>query len=545
MALTISSRLSAWFGNAASSIDIAANSHSIPTIPTIRSRLALLALACVVPASLLAVALIATDYQRKHAELVGDSIDRVRAVASAVDSDLASDISALRALATSPHLITGDLGAFYRQAQEVQLYQNVNNIQLTDATGQQRLNTLRGYGTPLPLTTNPAQLGRVFDTGKVDISDLFVGAVSNQYMVAIAVPVRRGDAILYSLSATISPQRLSRILVRQQLSPEWIGAIFDRAGTIMTRTREMERFAGSKDSPVLLQRIKAVPEGSLEADSVEGIPVLFVFSRSALSGWTVAIGIPREGLTTKLRRSLWLIILATAILLAGSLCLAWAIGGRIAASVRALTAPALALGFGEPVVLPHLQIREADEVGKALIKASRRLTEAQHQAHHDVLTGLANRALLNEMLNQQIAVCARNGTNLAVLYIDLDGFKAVNDQHGHATGDELLRAVSMRLKAGIRSSDIAARLGGDEFAAMLVNTTLGAAAAVADKLVQSISAPYPIGTLATLAIEISASIGVAVYPGSGKTGDTLLQNADKAMYVAKTTGKRRYVVARS
>jgi diguanylate cyclase (GGDEF)-like protein len=192
------------------------------------------------------------------------------------------------------------------------------------------------------------------------------------------------------------------------------------------------------------------------------------------------------------------------------------------------------------VKVPELGLLEADEVGVALMSASRMLRHAQYQANHDALTGLANRVLFKEIVSRQIALCQRNGTRLAVLYIDLDGFKAVNDGHGHAAGDTLLREVAQRLKAGIRASDIAARLGGDEFAVVLVGASTDEAAQVAAKLVRDLSAPYAFDALT---LDVSASIGVAGFPESGATGKTLLHRADDAMYEAKALGKARVAVA--
>ena len=269
----------------------------------------------------------------------------------------------------------------------------------------------------------------------------------------------------------------------------------------------------------------------MESTTLEGIRVLTVFSRSAVSNWTIAIGIPLKDVTSELGRLLWLLILGSAILLTGSLVLAWVIGGRIATAVRALCEPALALGLGEAVTVPSFQLKETDEVGRALMKASRMLQEAQHLAHHDALTGLANRLLFTEIVDHQLAICGRTGTTLSVLYVDIDGFKAVNDAHSHATGDQLLRAVAARLKSGIRASDVAARLGGDEFAVLLVLTGAEGGAIVARKLADRVSLPYPIDQLT---IEISASIGVAGYPESGTSSEELLHSADEAMYKAKS-----------
>jgi diguanylate cyclase (GGDEF)-like protein len=252
----------------------------------------------------------------------------------------------------------------------------------------------------------------------------------------------------------------------------------------------------------------------------------------------VAIGIPLRNVQGLLWQSIVWLVLATSLVLAASLGVAWAVGGRVARSVQALTRPALALGFGQAANVPPLGLREADEVAAALERASHRLLQAEHAAQHDVLTDLANRALFATLVDDRIALCRRTGGRLAVLYIDLDGFKAVNDQHGHAVGDELLRAVSMRLRTLLRQSDVAARLGGDEFAALLFDiATPAAAASVAAKLVDALSQPYETGTLQ---IAMSASVGVANYPEAGTSCEQLLQRADEAMYRAKVAGKRRH-----
>jgi diguanylate cyclase (GGDEF)-like protein len=227
-------------------------------------------------------------------------------------------------------------------------------------------------------------------------------------------------------------------------------------------------------------------------------------------------------------------------LLLSSFAAAWAIASRIAASIHQLAAPALALGSGTAVSVPALDLKEADEVGRALTRASAMLMAAQHRANHDTLTGLANRALFDEIFTHQLAICRRTNRYLAIVYIDLDGFKPVNDTHGHAVGDEVLRMVAERLKHSIRESDLAARLGGDEFALVLVNTGQDAAQALALQLMDALSVPYPVGSLK---LEISASIGIAGYPESGTVREALSLRADEAMYRAKAAGKRRYAVA--
>jgi diguanylate cyclase (GGDEF)-like protein len=408
-----------------------------------------------------------------------------------------------------------------------------------DRAFQQRINTLRPFGSDLPPISIP-QLQQVFKTGQPVTTDMYFGGVSKRSIIAVAAPVHRDGAVIYVLVAGILPERLSGLLSEQRLDADWIGAILDSTGTIVARTHQSERFLATRAPPALLARIADVAESSLEVETVEGIPVTSVFSRSAVSNWTVAIGIPAKILNEELWATLGWLVTGTVIVLLCSIALAWAIGSTIARAISKLAAPALALGTGEAVAVPMLSLREVDEVGRALTRASAMLMVAQHKASHDVLTGLANRALFDEILSHQLAICRRTKTSLAVVNIDLDGFKPVNDAHGHATGDEMLCMVAARLKAAIRESDLAARLGGDEFALILLHTGSAAAQTVVAKLVDSLSAPYSIGSLT---LTISASMGIAAFPESGTTAETLSHRADEAMYKAKAMGKRGYALA--
>lgn len=508
-------------------------------IPTIRSRLILLVLAYIIPASLMMVALIAYNYHQDRARLIQESMATARAMMSAIDRDIAGVQAAMFSLGTSPHLDSGNLAAFYPQAMEVLKTQQAHNILLIDRKYQQRLNTLRPYGSTLPSGAAP-WLRQVFSTGQPVITDIFMGPVAAQFVLGIATPVRRGDEVQYVLGASVLPVRLSELLTHQRLPTPWIGTVLDSTGTTVARTHEVARFVGKKAAPALLTRMAQVSEDALEVHAPGGVPVLLVFSRSAVSNWTMVLAIPSKSLTDRLARTLWWLVAGTVILLLSSLALTWAIGSRIAKSIHQLAAPALALGSGNAVTVPSLQLKEADEVGQALTRASAMLMRAQHRANHDALTGLANRAMFEEILIQQLAICERTSTNLALIYLDLDEFKAVNDAHGHGIGDEVLRIAATRIAGAIRKSDLAVRLGGDEFAVILNQTGLDAARALAEKLIDSLSAPYTIGAVT---LELSASIGIAGYPQSATTSAVLLHRADEAMYQAKAAGKRRYSIA--
>jgi diguanylate cyclase (GGDEF)-like protein/PAS domain S-box-containing protein len=160
--------------------------------------------------------------------------------------------------------------------------------------------------------------------------------------------------------------------------------------------------------------------------------------------------------------------------------------------------------------------------------------ELRHQAFHDGLTGLANRALFEDRLAHALARARRHGHTVAVLFIDLDDFKTINDSLGHSSGDELLRAVAMRIGTIVRATDTAARLGGDEFGVMVEGgDEESESEAVAERLLDALRPPFQI---AGRDLQIAASIGVAESDTSA-TVDELLRNADTAMYAAKDAGK--------
>jgi diguanylate cyclase (GGDEF)-like protein len=516
-------------------------SSHLPVKRGARYRLAWLVVSCVLPMLALVALIVVNQYRHERDQLIQKSIFTVRAMAQTVDKDMNSVKVGLHALASSHHLQSGNLAAFHHQAKELLDELNASNVYLADASGQLLLHTHHPFGERLPTTGNLAIVQKVFASGTSTVSDMFVGAVVKRPLVAVVVPVRKNNKVVYALSATIHPDRLSKILINQGLPEDWIVAIYDGSGKFIARSQGIDQLLGKKGSPGILKKIAGSQEGSLENRTVDGTLVFGVFSRSKISDWAIAVGIPKAQLVADLWERIALIAVITFLILLGTLALAWRLGGKIAHAIHALIEPALALGRNERVQIEPLYLKEADEVGKAIVRAADILEHTRHKAHHDPLTGLANRALFNEIVEQQLSLCRRYGEQLTILYMDLDGFKSVNDKHGHAVGDMLLRQVASRLQVEVRRSDLVARLGGDEFAAVLMNTDRAGAAIVAAKLVEALSVPYLVDAISLT--HVSASIGVAIYPETGQDIDTLLQRADYAMYLAKNAGKRQYAVA--
>jgi diguanylate cyclase len=192
------------------------------------------------------------------------------------------------------------------------------------------------------------------------------------------------------------------------------------------------------------------------------------------------------------------------------------------------------------------QLREANE---RLVVASIRaqtMTEAaelaaarmSYMAEHDFLTGLPNRSVLTDRLAQSIALAQRHGKKVALMYIDLDHFKHINDSLGHAVGDQLLQSAATRLQRCVRLTDTVSRQGGDEFVVLLAEVRAAQDAVLtAEKLIEAMAEPHLIDGHR---LHVTLSVGISLYPDDGAEADTLLGNADTAMYHAKKSGRNRY-----
>jgi diguanylate cyclase (GGDEF)-like protein/PAS domain S-box-containing protein len=183
----------------------------------------------------------------------------------------------------------------------------------------------------------------------------------------------------------------------------------------------------------------------------------------------------------------------------------------------------------------NMDITERAKSEEALRHSEARMA---HSAQHDYLTGLPNRMLLNDRIRQAIAMAPRHEKQVAILFLDLDGFKHINDSLGHPVGDQLLQSIASRLVNCVRNSDTVSRQGGDEFVVLLSEVEqVEDAAITARRMLQEMAHPHSIGQNE---LHVTASIGVSVYPDDGLDADTLIKNADTAMYQAKENGRQGY-----
>lgn len=217
-------------------------------------------------------------------------------------------------------------------------------------------------------------------------------------------------------------------------------------------------------------------------------------------------------------------------------CRAWpvSVGGRIAAI--------LSIGYGAGITPTRQQLAFGAECAARLQLA---LSNQEHderlyrQAHFDSLTALPNRLLFRDRLAQELAHVAETAQRGALLYVDLDHFKQVNDSVGHIAGDQLLTIIAQRLRACVKESDTVARLGGDEFTVILRNVpSAESAGAIAERIVEALQRPVSIGGRDH---RVRASVGITLFPDDGSSIDQLMRNADLAMYQAKDNGRARLV----
>src|SRR5450830_1449065 len=307
----------------------AAASHAAAArLPTIRFRL-------VLPAAIVSAFLIYDHYRVERASLLGEAMATARSMMSIVDRDFDTVITALRTLSVSDDIGAEDLAEFRRQATNVHAILPITEIVLYDpATRRQLLNTAAGADGPLD-PGNPELLERVMHTAQPMVSGMYRGA-GGAATITVAVPVLRDGAVRFILAAQVRPAALNPILAEQKIPANWRAAILDTGTRIVARNHGIERFQGQLPRPEVVARVRQQPEDTFETLTVEDLEVVMLYSRSIKSGWTVMLGVPHGNLTAGLLRTLESLIIATVVLLAVGLGMAWLVGGRIAHSVHAL-----------------------------------------------------------------------------------------------------------------------------------------------------------------------------------------------------------------
>ncbi len=384
------------------------------------------------------------------------------------------------------------------------------------------------------------------DEGRFYVGKPGIGRAAYQGVVNMSVPIKdqRGTivAVLMGVTALNMPGFLDAI-EKNHIGKTGSFLLFSQRDQIIVTATEPElRLKPTPQPGVNILHDKALTgwRGAGLTHNAFGVETLAAFASVPTANWVLVVRMPtaealgpaNQLLSTVVRGSIvsGVFLIALLILLLGYMF----------RPLQQSAGQMLSMAKGETSLAP-LPIHRNDEVGE-MVESFNSLVakqlEAEKQmsfmAHHDALTGLPNRRSFMIGLRQSMALAARQSTKLALLFIDLDGFKKVNDRHGHKVGDQLLQQVAQRLTAGMRASDLLGRFGGDEFVVLSTDcANREGAAVIASKLVSELREPFLIDNIQ---ITVGASIGIAIFPDHANDIEAFLVLADSAMYLAKRNG---------
>lgn len=341
-------------------------------------------------------------------------------------------------------------------------------------------------------------------------------------------------------------------------------------GDVLIHPDSSRTFGFDKGRRILIQEefepTRALVEGGMKEvlfearDVATGAPLVAAFVRRGLEvasdeqGLLLGLAQPLAAVLQEVSRPRAEILAIVGLLSTGCVVVAVLLAGAVTRPINAIN---LAAGqFAQGQTEARLPLARNDEIGD-LARSFQRMQdqisqqmvtlrdnreELEHMAQHDPLTGLPNRRMLQERLDQAIARARRNHEHVTLLFVDLDRFKDINDRLGHDTGDYVLRVVAKRMQAVLREIDTLARIGGDEFVVLLDAPSPGpeGIVTVADKIIEQARADIPYGLQA---LNVGASIGISQYPQDGHTATDLISAADRAMYQAKADGRNTFCFA--
>ncbi len=356
----------------------------------LRSYLTLLTLATLVPVAIFAALVGANLIDQERKTFRRGAQEQVRALSTAIDAALRGSITTLTAFSLSPSLDSDDLG-YFRRAAEILLAGQSDwvNINLSLPDGQQVVNLKVAEGAPLPnIGTLDDSLERLLRTGAPVVGDLVMGPVTRNWDFAVRVPVIRGGAVKYVLSAVVRSQALSQLVKRQDLPAEWIAVIFDRNGRVVTRSRNSAQSLGQLPDSRLRAALAAQPSGWVHANSLERADFQWRYQVSPGTGWAFAMGIPSATVNAAGRQAAWLFGLGLLGATGIAVALAVIISRRISRPIAALASEVNAIGRGSEPRLPREP--RIDEI-RLLATALR--TAAQAAREHEDLVAREKQAL--------------------------------------------------------------------------------------------------------------------------------------------------------
>ena len=393
------------------------------------------------------------------------------------------------------------------------------------------------------------------ETGKFSLGEYQIGRVTGKPGINFGFPVKDADDKVFAVAfAGLDLESLGRMAQATPLPPEGILSVIDVKGTILARKPAMKERIGERLwNPKVIEAVLTSREGELEVKGTDGVDWLLahevVFQNpDGAFPLRVLVTVPLNRVFAEankaLVRDLLGIIIATLFLLVG----AW-YGAEwfMLRNVRALLRAAERMRAGDLKSRTGIRYggeelsqlaRAFDEMAGAL---QQREQELHEQAISDPLTGLYNRRYLSEFLSRELVRARRSATPVAVVFIDLDRFKRINDSFGHEAGDRVLTAVGALLKSKVRGSDIACRYGGEEFAVIMPQAGVDAANRRAEDIRLAIAA-LDLSHAGKSLGRLTASFGIALFPDHAEDIDALLRVADVALYAAKGAGRDRVII---
>lgn len=531
---------------------------------SLRSHYALLTVVLVCLLSLLLGSLISRDSSQRIREEIGrDLAESSYTMVDRLDRDMQSRASMLQ--------VIGSLDALRQPADGREVRRLLDELQgkfptiawigFTDAQGQV-LASSNGILEGASIAQRP-----VFLEGS---KGLFIGDVHEAVLLAKLLPNPTGEAMKFvdiSLPVRDDSGRLVGVLA-SHLSWSWADEVREAILKPIEESRQIEFFVVGRDRTILLgpremvgQRLHLPMMNELAGQQSEWAVQQWPDGKDYLTGLTASQGYldyPGLGWMVVARQNLqladapvqamhltilgWGVVLAVLFAACG-----WLLASYVTRPLRTIARAADRLANGEITVIPEIgSPREIARLSHSIRHLVESLTHQhaaldalENRAHHDPLTGLPNRAALARFLPRAQQRNQGSQDGLAVLYLDLDGFKPVNDRYGHAAGDQVLREAASRMRGCLRGGDLVVRLGGDEFLMILqvaADDATNQARQVAERTIQALAAPIH---WENQPLQIGCSIGGALWPQDGSSLEQVVELADQALYRAKQTGRGR------